>query len=186
MAGEIYNQGNELTDEEQRQLDILAATTRRIKELGAKGRTKEAIRTLADLSKEGIEPDTLAATTLVRACTRDMALAQSVFDELFVDFLQPDEVTFAVLLRGYGDCVPPRWTDMDAALTRMKKTYGIEPTSTSYNVLLNVCASTNDLDRGQDVIDRMLSDDVDPDEFSLEAVSKRRALRSYLKKSFGL
>jgi hypothetical protein len=30
-----------------------------------------------------VEPDTVAATTLLRACTRDMALAKSVFDELF-------------------------------------------------------------------------------------------------------
>lgn len=54
----------------------------------------------------------------------------------------------------------------------------------SYNVLLEVCARTNDLDRGQDVIDRMAADDVIPDEFTLETVQKRRVLRSYLKKTF--
>ncbi|KAG1672292.1 hypothetical protein FOA52_004307 [Chlamydomonas sp. UWO 241] len=185
MAGGAFGaEESELPGEEQRQLDILSATTRRIKELGAKGRTKDAIQALADLSKQGVEPDTVAATTLVRACTRDMALAKSVFDELFVDFLQPDEVTFAVLLRGYGTSDPPAWTNIDATLTSMSKTYNIEPTSTCYNVLLEVCARTNDLDRGQDVIDRMVADEVLPDEFSLEAVAKRRVLRSYLKKNF--
>lgn len=56
----------------------------------------------------------------------------------------------------------------------------------SYNVLLQICARTNDLDRGQDVIDRMSADEVEPDEFSMEAVAKKRVLRSYLRKTFGI
>lgn len=38
---------------------------------------------LANLSKQNVQPDTFAATALVRACCKDMELAQSVFDELF-------------------------------------------------------------------------------------------------------
>jgi pentatricopeptide repeat protein len=45
------------------------------------------------------------------------------------DFLQPDEVTFAVLLRGYGNQNPPSWQSIDTVLTTMKNTYGIEPTA---------------------------------------------------------
>lgn len=55
----------------------------------------------------------------------------------------------------------------------------------SYNALLEVCSRTNDLDRGQDIIDRMESDGVEPDEFTEEVVSKRRVLRTYLRKVFG-
>mmetsp|Transcript_3619 Transcript_3619/g.7841 ORF Transcript_3619/g.7841 Transcript_3619/m.7841 type:complete len:236 (+) Transcript_3619:28-735(+) len=164
---------------------VLAATTRRIKQLGEAGRTREAIQALAGLSEQGVQPDTLAATTLVKACSRDMVLAQGIFDELFGDFLEPDEVSFAVLLRGYGARNPPDWPRIDATLTTMRTKYGIEPTATSFNVLLEVCARCNDLDRGQDVIDRMAADDVEPDEFTAEVVAKKRVLRSYLKKTLG-
>jgi hypothetical protein len=44
---------------------------------------KDAIQALAGLAQQGVQPDTLAATATVRACIKDMALAQSVFDELF-------------------------------------------------------------------------------------------------------
>ena len=128
--------------------------------LGQQGRMKDAIQALAGLAQQGVQPDTLAATTLVRACIKDMALAQSVFDELFGsdDFLKPDEVSFAVLLRGYGSRNPPDWSRIDATLTTMRNKFGIPPTATSYNPLLEICCRTNDLDRGQDVIDRMASD----------------------------
>lgn len=48
------------------------------------------------------------------------------------DFLQPDEVTFAVLLRGYGSQSPPAWQSIDTVLTTMKNTYGIEPTASKW------------------------------------------------------
>ena len=43
------------------------------------------------------------------------------------DFLEPDEVTFAVLLRGYGAQEPPKWQQIDATLTAMKVQYSIDP-----------------------------------------------------------
>jgi hypothetical protein len=160
-------------EEEQKTSEILQATTRRIKELGQQGKTKDAIQCLADLAKQNVEPDTLAATTLVRACCKDMSVAQSVFDELFGKwmrrlnipmhadsalnqeglpslpyppssipdsiassffllgggFLEPDEVTFAVLLRGYGAQTPPAWPSIDTCLTQMKNKHSIQPTA---------------------------------------------------------
>jgi hypothetical protein len=47
-------------------------------------------------------------------------------------FLQPDEVSFAVMLRGYGASNPPAWPQIDAWLSRMRTQYGMEPTSSGY------------------------------------------------------
>lgn len=72
-----------LQSEEERIATARADVTRRIKALGASGRVKEAISTLAGLAELGIQPDTRAATALVQACCRDMQLAQSIFEEMF-------------------------------------------------------------------------------------------------------
>jgi hypothetical protein len=45
------------------------------------------------------------------------------------DFLQPDEITFAVMLRGYGSQSPPDWQKIDSVLTQMKMSYGLEPSA---------------------------------------------------------
>ncbi|KAG2430766.1 hypothetical protein HYH02_013605 [Chlamydomonas schloesseri] len=173
----------EAQTEEERVASARAEVTKRIKTLGAQGKVKDAISALAGLANLGIQPDTRAATALVQACTRDMELAQSIFDEMFGEFLQPDEVTFAVLLRGYGATNPPDWPRIDATLTTMRMKYGIEPTALSFNALLEVCCRTSDIDRGQDIIDRMAADGVEPDEFTEEVVARRRVLRSYLRKT---
>ena len=55
--------------------------------------------------------------------------------------------------------------------------------SVSFNALLEVCCRTSDIDRGQDIIDRMAADGVEPDEFTEEVVARRRVLRSYLRKT---
>ncbi|KAJ9518775.1 hypothetical protein QJQ45_026040 [Haematococcus lacustris] len=54
----------------------------------------------------------------------------------------------------------------------------------SYNVLLSVCVRTNDLERGEDVIDRMHQDGVEPNEFTEACLVPRRSLRSYFRKTF--
>ncbi|PNH10376.1 hypothetical protein TSOC_002919 [Tetrabaena socialis] len=115
--------------EEERTASARAEVTRRIKTLGAAGRVRDAITALAGLANLGIQPDTRAATALVQACSRDMELAQSIFEEMFGEFLVPDEVSFAVLLRGYGGLTPPAWPRIDATLTSMRMKYGIEPTA---------------------------------------------------------
>ncbi|GFR48255.1 hypothetical protein Agub_g10120 [Astrephomene gubernaculifera] len=169
--------------EEERIVSARAEVTKRIKALGSTGRVREAISALAGLANLGIQPDTQAATALVQACTRDMDLAQSIFDEMFGEFLTPDEVSFAVLLRGYGALDPPDWPRIDATLTTMRMKHGIEPSAVSFNALLEVCCRTSDIDRGQDIIDRMAADGVAPDELTEEVVAKRRVLRSYLRKT---
>ena len=162
--GPVGLQVEEVQDEEERQFLVLQQCTRRIQEHGSKGRSKAAILELASLAKKGVQPDTFAATALVRACCRDMGLAQSMFDELFGkqqllsgpqktlqpctcyvrkapaclnascppcfcagDFLEPDEVAFAVLLRGYGSSNPPNWAKIDSALSSMQLKHGISP-----------------------------------------------------------
>ncbi|PNW88876.1 hypothetical protein CHLRE_01g048750v5 [Chlamydomonas reinhardtii] len=175
-------QGEEQAEED-RVASARAEVTKRIKALGTQGKVKDAISALAGLANLGIQPDTRAATALVQACTRDMELAQSIFDEMFGEFLQPDEVTFSVLLRGYGATTPPDWPRIDSTLTTMRVKYGIEPTALSFNALLEVCCRTSDIDRGQDIIDRMAADGVEPDEFTEEVVARRRVLRSYLRKT---
>lgn len=44
-------------------------------------------------------------------------------------FLSPDEVTFAVLLRGHGAADPPAWQQMDAVLNKMQGGHGITPSA---------------------------------------------------------
>ncbi|KAF6259298.1 hypothetical protein COO60DRAFT_1514203 [Scenedesmus sp. NREL 46B-D3] len=171
----------------EREREIRQEVTRRIKQLGEQRKFKEAVQQLASLAALGVQPDTQAATTLLAACTRsrDMKVAQSVFDQLFGDFLQPDEITFAVMLRGYGSQSPPDWQKIDSVLTQMKMSYGLEPSAKSYNALLEICSKSNDSDRALDVIDRMVNDGVEPDEFTYEVVSRKRTWRSYLRKQFG-
>lgn len=163
----------------------LAEVTKRIKKLGSTGRWREAVSELAGLSRIGLTPDLQAGTALVSACCRNMDVAQSVFDELFSDLLVPDEIVFAVLVRGYGAQSPPDWVKMDAVMTRMKNEYALEPSATIFNALLEVCVRTSDLERGSAVIDRMAEDGVQPDEFTMEVVAAKKVLRSYLRKTFG-
>lgn len=170
--------------EEERVQEVRSEVTRRIKALGAQRKVKEAIQELAGLSKVGVQPDTQAATALVAACAQsgNMEMAETVFEQLFGDFLKPDEVTFAVLLRGYGSKSPPQWGQMDTTLTRMQQRFGMEPTAVAYNALLEVCMRTDDKDRAMDVIDRMADDEVEPDEMTISICSRKRYLRSYLRK----
>lgn len=171
--------------EEDKAQAALIEVTRRIKRHGSAGRWREAVSELAGLSQLGLQPDLQAATALVAACSRNMEVAQSIFDELFSSLLTPDEVVFAVLVRGYGGLNPPDWVKIDAVLTRMRNEYGIDATATVYNALLEVCVKTSDWERGTAVIDRMVADGVEPDEFTGDIVASRKNLRSYLRKCFG-
>lgn len=53
----------------------------------------------------------------------------------------------------------------------------------SFNILLDICCRTSDIDRGQDIIDRMAADGIEPDEMTEDVVARRRVLRSYLRKT---
>lgn len=167
---------------------LLAEATKRITALGRKGRPREAVAELANLARAGVQPDTQSATALLDACVRNKKLdmAESVFRELFAELLQPDEITFSVLLRGYGEANPPRWTAISAMLASMERDYGVMPTTPTYNALLEVAARTNDEARGYEIIYRMRDLGVYPDEFTIEAVRQRKSLRTMLKKTFDL
>ena len=78
----------------------------------------------------GMQPDTLAATALLDACCRNgkMEMARSVFAELFDGLLAPDEVVFAVMLRGYGAASErPQWNEISSTLQQMEQQHGIQP-----------------------------------------------------------
>ncbi len=53
----------------------------------------------------------------------------SVFDELFGGLLTPDEVVFAVLLRGYGGAARPNWNEISSCLAEMEGKHGITPST---------------------------------------------------------
>jgi pentatricopeptide repeat protein len=188
-------------DDEPTPAQILAQVTRRIRDHGKAGRIRDAIAELASLADKGLQPDRLAATALVAACAarptpQNMTVAEGVFEELFGDgesgpnddnddapLLRPDEVTFAVLLRGYGAASPPAWPKIDATLGRMRRAFGITPTATSYNCLLEACVRAGDMDRAMDVVDRMADDGVEPDAQTALTCSRKRALRAYARKA---
>ncbi len=117
-----------------------------------------------------------------------------------------------MLIRAHGAASSPAWGEISSLLGRMKHTWGIPPSTTTYNALLEICAVTNDYERGCEVrsgaseqrcsdsahcafsdvrvrsalcaqlIDRMLEEGVEPDGFTVAAVSSRKSLRSYLKR----
>ena len=165
---------------------VRAEATRRIKDLGRQGKAREAVGELAAMARLGVQPDTQSATALLDACMRckKVEMAESVFEELFNGLLQPDEVTFAVMVRGYGDQEPPRWTAISNVIATMEKEFGIVPSTLTYNALLEVCSKTNDEPRGAEIITRMAAAKIEPDDFTIEAVRQRKSLRSLLKKTF--
>lgn len=178
------SQNDVSVDDDENTTRIRAEVTRRIKNLGRQGKVKDAIKELANMARMGVEPDTLSATALVDACVKSnkIEMAENVFDELFGELLVPDEVAFMVLIRGYGDEYPPRWTSIATMLSTMEHTYGIVPTVLTFNTLLEVCSKTNDEERGVEIIDRMQDAGVVPNDLSFEAVRQRKSLRSMLKK----
>ena len=117
---------------EQDGAQVLVEVTRRIRDLGRKGRPREAVEELAQIASMGIQPDVVAATALVDACARSgkAEMAAEIFQELFGgNMLQPDEVACAVLLRAWGECNPPRWSAIASLLNRMEREFSITPST---------------------------------------------------------
>lgn len=50
--------------------------------------------------------------------------------------------------------------------------------------MLDICAKTNDEERGYEIIARMEASGVEPDASTTDAVRNRKSLRSFLKKTF--
>lgn len=100
-------------------------------------------------------------------------------------FVEPDDVVFAVLIRGYGLASnPPDWTAVARLLSRMQTEFDVQMTINVYNALLELCASSNDLVRAEELLDKMETMGIMPDEFTSRAVEGKRALRSALKRTF--
>ena len=117
----------------------------------------------------------------VAAGKQDLAL--KVFEEVFAKgVVEPDEVVFVELMRGHLAVDPPEWSRVNALLGKMENTYDVVATATTYNLLLGKCADDNELERAEDLVDRMADAGVEPDGRTLDAVKKRRSIRSYAKK----
>ena len=140
---------------------------------------------LVGLGREGVTPDAFAATACISACVngKNMELAQKVYDEIFEkEVCAPDEVAVAELAKGYLNMDPPGWGRAMQLVNGAREKYDIALTSVTYNVLLNCCSASNDLLRAEEIVDRMVDEDVVADMWTLKAVEKRRAIRAYVKK----
>lgn len=165
---------------------VRVETTRRITALGLSGRPREATLQLAEMARLGVQPDNMAATALVNACVRcrKMDMALSVFDELFGELLQPDDVAFSVLVRGYGGSTPPQWAAISGVLGRMQNQFGLKPGTSVYSSLLDICVRTKDDDRAYEIIERMARTGIEADKLVVNAVKSRKALRSHLRRVY--
>ncbi|CAK0784238.1 hypothetical protein CVIRNUC_007442 [Coccomyxa viridis] len=177
-----------VVDEEQRVKQVRVAVTRKIKDLGRAGKAREAVQQLAEMARLGVQPDSMLGTALIDACARSghMQMAQAAFEELFDSLLEPDDVTFSVLVRGYGETEPPQWLAISGLLSMMSRKYEVQPSTATFNALLEICARTKDSERGCEVIERMQRAGVLPDELTFEAVKNRKALRAHLKRVYDL
>ncbi|CAD7701318.1 unnamed protein product, partial [Ostreobium quekettii] len=163
---------------------VLAEVTRRIRDLGRAGQLKSAMRALAAMADSGVQPDTRAATALLDACVRNnkLSVAESVFEDLFGEFVEPDDVTFCVMIRGFGECNPPQWAAIKGALYSMKEDFGIRPTTRVYNTILEVCTRQGDLEMAESFVERMRMERVQPDAHTLKTVQNKRSMRALLRR----
>ena len=101
------------------------------------------------------------------------------------DFVQPDDIVFAVLIRGLGKQASlPDWTAIARVLSRMQDPFDVQMSTTVYNALLEICVRSNDLQRAEDLLDRMASSELQPDEESERVMQGKRAFRSLLRRTF--
>jgi len=167
---------------------ILKETTTRLRGCAKRGAAASAVDLLVGLGRDGVTPDAFATTACITACVngKNMELAQKVYDEIFEkEVCDPDEVAVAELARGYLGLDPPGWGRAMQLVNGARAKYGYELTSVTYNVLLSACAVTNDLARAEEIVDRMVDEEVVADMFTLRAVEKRRSIRAYVKKMLG-
>jgi pentatricopeptide repeat protein len=171
-------------------IKILKDTTNHISDLGRKGRSKEALNLLLDKIETGMQPDTPIITALLDACSKnpDVEIAQHVFENIFGGFnplLVPDEQTFRALLKCHLRLHPPSWTAASWILQVAEIQFNCQPSSITYNCMLETCVRTNDLYRGEEIIDRMVALGIEPDQKTIECVKSRKAFRSQIKRIVG-
>jgi pentatricopeptide repeat protein len=170
-----------LTEDELTLRDV----TRKLVDCRRRKAAANAVDLLVSLGRANIEPDLFAATTCLGACVASgkIDLALKVFEEVFQKgVVKPDEVVFAELIRGHLAVDPPAWPRAISLLTRMRTEHGVTPTALSYNILLAKCADDNELERAEEIVDRMADEEIVPDGATADAVKKRRSIRSYAKK----
>ena len=78
---------------------------------------------------------------------------------------------------------PPSWSAVSMVVERMRDG-GVPVTALTYNTILKACVHQNDIERGLDVIDRMVSAGVQPDGMTAEVVKRKKPLRTSLRRSF--
>ena len=164
--------------------DVLQDVTRKLMDCRKRKAAANAVDLLVGLGRAGIEPDLLASTACLGACVAGgkMELAGKVFEEVFEKgVVAPDEVVFTELMRGHLAADPPAWARVMGLLSRMPD-YDVDPTALTYNLLLGKCADDNELERAEGLIERMVEEGVEPDGRTLDAVKKRRSIRSFAKK----
>ena len=162
----------QLSDDERMQ--VLIATTSQIKELGRRGKPRQAIEALAGMGREGVQPDVIAVTAVIEACCQngEVELAVRVFRELFGERLAPDEVSFAALIRGYSTSGADGGIDWRGinGIIRLMRQYDVPASTLTYTTLLQLCSRTNDVERGMKIIEQMGKEGVEVDGTTLMAV----------------
>eukprot|EP01024_Parvocaulis_polyphysoides_P024664 TRINITY_DN22544_c1_g1_i2.p1 TRINITY_DN22544_c1_g1~~TRINITY_DN22544_c1_g1_i2.p1 ORF type:complete len:234 (+),score=25.60 TRINITY_DN22544_c1_g1_i2:51-752(+) len=163
---------------------IRKQVTQRIQKLGAQGKPREALNELLGMARQGVQPDTQAATALLSVCVQNgnLQMAENIFNQLFGEFVSPDPVTFSVLIQGYGQIDPPDWSSIASTLRNMESQFDLVPNVTVYNALLSVCVKSNDLQRAQDLLSQMDREGIQPDKTTEGTMSSRRAFRAALRK----
>eukprot|EP00466_Bigelowiella_natans_P004924 jgi/Bigna1/81109/fgenesh1_pg.77_\ len=192
---------SELNQDEKFEKDARVEAMRRIKAAGNRNSPEEALGVLSDMANIGVMPDAQVVTALVDVFARkgNMAMAMKesddgmhdlhqVFQQMFREEngLEPDEVTFKILVDGYGKIEPPDWGKISRLLNLMELTYEIPPSTMTYNGLLSICARTKDYERAYELIDRMDAASIEPDHQTLQIVHEKKALRGYLRKVFSV
>ena len=166
-------------------MKMLKEATTKLRECAKRGAASTAVDVLVGLGRDGVTPDAFAATACISAGVngRNMELAQKVYDEIFEKGVcDPDEVAVVELAKGYLNADPPGWGRAMQLVNGAKDKYAITLTSVTYNMLLQCCSATNDLMRAEEIVDRMVDEEVIADMFTLRAVEKRRSIRAYVKK----
>ncbi len=51
--------------------------------------------------------------------------------------LEPDDVTFSVLIRGYGEAEPPQWLAISGLLSMMSRKYEVQPSTGNHKMFWN-------------------------------------------------
>eukprot|EP00467_Chlorarachnion_reptans_P014093 CAMPEP_0114494838 /NCGR_PEP_ID=MMETSP0109-20121206/4873_1 /TAXON_ID=29199 /ORGANISM="Chlorarachnion reptans, Strain CCCM449" /LENGTH=207 /DNA_ID=CAMNT_0001671917 /DNA_START=216 /DNA_END=839 /DNA_ORIENTATION=- len=175
-------------DDEEFEKEARQEAMRRIKQAGKSSSPEEALSVLTDMANIGVMPDAQVITALIDVFSRkgNMAMAMKVFQQMFREDsgLSPDEITFKILVDGYGRVDPPDWAKISRLLNLMELTYGVRPSTMTYNGLLAICSRTKDYERAYELIDRMDAGGIEPDQQTLQIVHEKKALRGYMRKVF--